>query len=102
MWSKKHCDTNPNTQLKDILGSFLEYIQFHKIPANVLMRDIHPLGIVPYHIIMNALAYQVQFDIDLKTVVELVNMNGMSWLRHSNPVLMLASCAAPHLLFVLP
>jgi hypothetical protein len=37
----------------------LEYIQFHKIPANVLMKDIHPLGVVPYHIIMNALAYQV-------------------------------------------
>ena len=31
----------------------------HMIPANVLMKEIHPLGIVPYHIIMNALAYQV-------------------------------------------
>ena len=28
------------------------------ISANVLMKEIHPLGIVPYHIIMNALAYQ--------------------------------------------
>lgn len=42
-----------------MLGNFLEYIQFHKIPANVLMREIHPLGLVPYSIIMNALAYQV-------------------------------------------
>lgn len=41
------------------IGNFLEYIQFHKIPANVLMKDIHPLGVVPYHIVMNALAYQV-------------------------------------------
>lgn len=41
------------------VGNFLEYIQFHKIPANVLMKDIHPLGVVPYHIVMNALAYQV-------------------------------------------
>lgn len=42
-----------------MIGNFLEYIQFHKIPANVLMREIHPLGLVPYAIIMNALAYQV-------------------------------------------
>ncbi|XP_049873309.1 serine-enriched protein isoform X1 [Pectinophora gossypiella] len=58
MWSKKYCDTNPNMSLKDVIGNFLEYIQFHKIPANVLMREVHPLGLVPYSIIMNALAYQ--------------------------------------------
>ncbi|CAG9562060.1 unnamed protein product [Danaus chrysippus] len=58
MWSKKYCDTNPNMILKDVIGNFLEYIQFHKIPANVLMREVHPLGLVPYSIIMNALAYQ--------------------------------------------
>ncbi|XP_065173266.1 serine-enriched protein isoform X1 [Atheta coriaria] len=58
MWGKKYCDSNPNTNLKDVIGNFLEYIQFHKIPANVLMREIHPLGLVPYSIIMNALAYQ--------------------------------------------
>ncbi|XP_021924425.1 serine-enriched protein isoform X3 [Zootermopsis nevadensis] len=58
MWGKKYCDSNPNTPLKDVIGNFLEYIQFHKIPANVLMREVHPLGLVPYSIIMNALAYQ--------------------------------------------
>ncbi|XP_076061889.1 speckle type BTB/POZ protein isoform X2 [Oratosquilla oratoria] len=58
MWSKKHCDNQPNIDLKEIIGNFLEYIQFYKIPANILMKDIHPLGLVPYHIIMNALAYQ--------------------------------------------
>ncbi|PNF31671.1 hypothetical protein B7P43_G15141 [Cryptotermes secundus] len=58
MWGKKYCDSNPNTALKDVIGNFLEYIQFHKIPANVLMREVHPLGLVPYSIIMNALAYQ--------------------------------------------
>ncbi|CAG7724541.1 unnamed protein product [Allacma fusca] len=58
MWSKKYCDNNPEINLKDTIGNFLEYIQFHKIPANVLMKDIHPLGVVPYHIVMNALAYQ--------------------------------------------
>lgn len=61
MWSKKYCDTNQNMILKDVIGNFLEYIQFHKIPANVLMREVHPLGLVPYSIIMNALAYQVNF-----------------------------------------
>lgn len=60
MWSKKYCDTNPNMMLKDVIGNFLEYIQFHKIPANVLMREIYPLNLVPYAIIMNALAYQVR------------------------------------------
>uniref|UniRef100_A0A182QS62 BTB domain-containing protein n=1 Tax=Anopheles farauti TaxID=69004 RepID=A0A182QS62_9DIPT len=59
MWSKKYCDSNQNTPLKEVIGNFLEYIQFHKIPANVLMREVHPLGLVPYSIIMNALAYQV-------------------------------------------
>ncbi|XP_063239714.1 serine-enriched protein isoform X2 [Bacillus rossius redtenbacheri] len=58
MWGKKYCDTNSNTTLKEVIGNFLEYIQFHKIPANVLMREVHPLGLVPYSIIMNALAYQ--------------------------------------------
>jgi hypothetical protein len=63
MWGKKYCDSNPNTALKDVIGNFLEYIQFHKIPANVLMREVHPLGLVPYSIIMNALAYQVMQSI---------------------------------------
>ena len=63
MWGKKYCDNNPNTPLKDVIGNFLEYIQFHKIPANVLMREVHPLGLVPYSIIMNALAYQVMQSI---------------------------------------
>lgn len=60
MWGKKYCDTNQSTPLKDVIGNFLEYIQFHKIPANVLMREVYPLGLVPYSIIMNALAYQVR------------------------------------------
>lgn len=65
MWSKKYCDTNPNMILKDVIGNFLEYIHFHKIPANVLMREVHPLGLVPYSIIMNALAYQVRFIVTI-------------------------------------
>lgn len=61
MWSKKYCDSNSDP-LKEVIGNFLEFIQFHKIPANVLMREVHPLGIVPYSIIMNALAFQVGDD----------------------------------------
>ena len=57
MWSKKYCDSN-GQKLSEVLNGFLDYINFHMIPANVLMKEIHPLGIVPYHIIMNALAYQ--------------------------------------------
>ncbi|XP_015436968.1 PREDICTED: trichohyalin-like, partial [Dufourea novaeangliae] len=58
MWSKKYCDSNQNTSLKEVIGNFLEYIQFHKIPTNVLMKEVHPLDLVPSEIIMNALAYQ--------------------------------------------
>lgn len=74
MWSKKYCDSNPvrmfvalckaleiifdliiqNTQLKEIFNTFLGNIFFHKIPANVLMREIYPLNVVPANIIMNA------------------------------------------------
>lgn len=63
MWSKKYCDNNTGIDLKDVIGNFLEYIQFHKIPATALMQEVHPLGLVPPTIIVNALAYQVNnFD----------------------------------------
>ncbi|XP_020281591.1 serine-enriched protein isoform X2 [Pseudomyrmex gracilis] len=58
MWSKKHCDNNPHQDLKDVISIFIQYIQFHKIPATVLMQEVNPLGLVPPEIIMNALAYQ--------------------------------------------
>ena len=76
MWSKKYCDSS-GQKLSEVLNGFLgklsyinlfmhfqnyfhtlDYINFHMIPANVLMKEIHPLGLVPYHVIMNALAYQ--------------------------------------------
>ncbi len=60
MWSKKYCDSNSNIDLKEVIGNFIEYIQFHKIPANVLMQEVHPLGLVPHATIVNALAYQVR------------------------------------------
>lgn len=42
-----------------MLGNFLEYIHFEKIRANVIMQEIHTLGLVPQEILMTALAYQV-------------------------------------------
>ncbi len=47
MWSKKYCDSNSNINLKEVLSNFLEFIMFHQIPANVLMREIHPIGELP-------------------------------------------------------
>lgn len=60
MWSKKYCDSVPTIPLPEVIGNFLEYIQFHKIPATMLMKEVHPLGLVPHTTIMNALAYQVR------------------------------------------
>ncbi len=59
MWSKKYCDSM-NGNMGEVMAPFLESINFHMIPANVLMKEIHPLGLVPYNTIMNALAYQVR------------------------------------------
>ncbi|XP_050501392.1 serine-enriched protein isoform X2 [Diabrotica virgifera virgifera] len=58
MWGKKYCDNNPLTNIKELIGNFLDYIQFHKIPTNVLMREIYPLGLLPDDIFVNALAFQ--------------------------------------------
>ena len=44
MWSKKYCDAHCGQNLPDVLRGFLDYINFHMIPANVLMKEIHPLG----------------------------------------------------------
>ena len=59
-WSQRSCDASCGTvDLRDVMANFLECIEFYKIPASVLMREVHPVGVVPDHIIMNALAFQV-------------------------------------------
>ncbi|XP_043271109.1 serine-enriched protein isoform X2 [Venturia canescens] len=58
MWSKKYCDNNENDNLKDVLGNFLEFIQFHKIPTRVLMNEVRPLQLVPERTMVIAVAYQ--------------------------------------------
>ncbi|KAI1304102.1 Serine-enriched protein [Halotydeus destructor] len=58
-WSQRYCDQDPgSTDLRDIISNFFECIEFYKIPATVLMREVHPLGVVPDAVIMNALAFQ--------------------------------------------
>lgn len=57
-WSKRYCDVVPSSELRDVMTNFLECIEFYKIPAGVLMKEVHPLSVVPDHIIMNALAFQ--------------------------------------------
>ncbi|XP_056648977.1 serine-enriched protein isoform X2 [Diorhabda sublineata] len=58
MWGKKYCDNNSHTNIKDIIRNLMEHIQFHKIPTNILMREIYPLGVLPDDIFVKALAYQ--------------------------------------------
>ena len=59
-WSQRYCDGSPATaDSRDMMLGFFECIEFYKIPATVLMREVHPLGVVPDHVIMNALAFQV-------------------------------------------
>lgn len=65
MWSKKYCDTT-NSNLGELMAEFIVHVKFQFIPANILMKDVYPLGIVPPHIIMTALAFQV---IHLKIVL---------------------------------
>lgn len=89
--------------MKEILGNFLEYIQFHKIPANVLMREIHPLGLVPYSIIMNALAYQVKNLDDLFPVFFLILLICENYCKYSRLIrkaLILVNCHRIRIVFV--
>ncbi len=57
MWSKKYCDST-NSNLEEVMSTFLEYIHFHMIPAKLIMNEIHPLALVDPETIMKALAYQ--------------------------------------------
>lgn len=64
MWTMKYSDLNTDIDWKKIFqDNFLGLIKFHKIPANVLMKDVDPLKVVPNDIIVTALAYQVRFFI---------------------------------------
>jgi len=61
MWTMKYGDTNTNIDWKEVfVENFMSSIQYHKIPANVLMNEVEPLKLVPYEVIMTSLAYQVR------------------------------------------
>lgn len=58
-WSQRYCDASPGTSdLREVIGNFFECIEFYRIPATVLMREVHPLSVVPDTVMMNALAFQ--------------------------------------------
>lgn len=60
-WSQRYCDASPgSSDLREVIANFFECIEFYKIPATVLMREVHPLGVVPDDRMMNALAFQVR------------------------------------------
>ncbi|XP_046919825.2 serine-enriched protein isoform X1 [Dermatophagoides farinae] len=69
-WSQRSCEASCGTlDLRDVIANFLECIEFYKIPASVLMREVHPLGVVPDHVIMNALAFQADpSSVDIRKV----------------------------------
>lgn len=67
MWTMKYGDTNSNVDWKEVfVENFMSSIQYHKIPANVLMNEVEPLKIVPYEVIMTSLAYQVRQKISIR------------------------------------
>lgn len=66
MWTMKYSDMNSDVDWKKVFrDNFLSSIKFHKIPANVLMKEVDPLKVVPNDIIVTALAYQVLIFISL-------------------------------------
>lgn len=58
-WCEHYCRQYELTDMGDIMSNFLEFIEFHKIPTSVLVKDIYPTGLVPDRIFLSALAYQV-------------------------------------------
>ena len=59
-WAQRYVEIAPATcDLREIMANFYDTIEFSQIPATILMREVHPLGVVPDNLIMNALAFQV-------------------------------------------
>jgi hypothetical protein len=58
-WCEHYCRSYELTSMSDVMQNFLDLIQFHKIPTNVLLNEIYPARIVPDDIFLSALAYQV-------------------------------------------
>lgn len=84
-WSQRYCDQSPGScDLREVISNFYECIEFYKIPAAVLMRDLHPLGVVPYDVLMNALAFQADPNSVDRHKVESPSRFRRMTLPHSN------------------
>lgn len=62
-WCEHYCRSYELTNISDVMKNFLDLIQFHKIPINVLLSEIYPTHIVPDNIFLSALAYQADPEI---------------------------------------
>ncbi|GFT96632.1 serine-enriched protein [Nephila pilipes] len=55
-WSRRFCDAEPGADLREVMSSFLECIEFYKIPAGVLMREIENVPVLtPYFDFFNCM-----------------------------------------------
>lgn len=58
-WCEHYCRQFELTSIADVMINFIDFIQLHKIPTNVLITEIYPARVVPDVILMRALAHQV-------------------------------------------
>lgn len=68
-WCEHYCRSHELTNIADVMRDFLDLIQFHKIPRDVLLSKIYPSRIVPDNIFLSALAYQVSSSAHLVRAV---------------------------------
>lgn len=84
MWTMKYDDKHNGDWKRIFRDNFLGLIKFHKIPANVLMKEVDPLKVVPNDIIVTALAYQVitiLVFLFFNTVLYTYNIQAVSYIR---------------------
>ena len=57
-WSYRYCDEHSDVSLKEAFEPFAEVIDYHMIPAKVLMQRVKPALVVDDSVILTALAFQ--------------------------------------------
>lgn len=57
-WARHHLLEHPSLSLRELMKPLVRHVAFAGIPTSVLVREIQPLGVVPDHLLMAALAYQ--------------------------------------------
>ena len=58
-WCLRYIDDHPDIDLKTAFEPFVSQIQFHKISAGHLMKNVKPAQVIDDTVILTALAYQV-------------------------------------------